>query len=128
MRKCGLCEPDGIDGREDQEGCSDLIACGECVRDAIDSEQSEGRDEADKETRGEDMEASDLPPCSKKDRWKRRMRVAESALGNKGTEAKEVPGRGDVVASFVPEVRKAKKREMKQGDCSEEWREEEHER
>jgi hypothetical protein len=49
-------------------------------------------------------------------------------LGDEGAEAEEVPGRRDVIAGFVPEVREAEEAKVREVDGDEEERVEHPER
>jgi len=119
--KRGLCEPDRVDRRKERYGdCGGGVE--QMLREAEDGEQGSGCEGADKESRREDMEASEVPERAEQDVRQRRMGVGE--VRNELAGMEEVERGGDVVAALIPEVRQAQKCEVREGYGGKEQREE----
>ena len=121
MGQRGLREPDWIASSENGDGESggraEKILC-----EPKDCEQAGGSEGAGKKARRKDVVSRDVPERAEQDVGQRWMCVG--VVRDDPAVMVEVERGRDVVTGFVPEIREAEKREMRERDGGEEEREE----
>src|SRR5437879_6121897 len=105
--------PNGIDRGENDRDCRDCCV-GEVFCEFEDAEQGGGCDHADQGAGTADDVSGEMPPGGEEDRWEGRVGVGDGGLGDQGAGAEEVPGGGDVVTGFVPEVGEAEETKVRE--------------